>query len=45
MLDSLRLLAEETSVTETALAAGYSSVSAFIAAFKRTFGFTPGKIA
>ncbi len=45
MLDSVRLLAEEKSVTETALAAGYSSVSAFIAAFKRTFGFTPGKIA
>ena len=44
MLDSIRLLAEEKSVTETALAAGYSSVSAFIAAFKRTFGFTPGKL-
>ncbi len=44
MLDSIRLLAEEKSVTEAALEAGYSSVSAFIAAFKRTFGFTPGKL-
>jgi AraC-like DNA-binding protein len=45
MLDSIRVIAEEKSVTETALETGYSSVSAFIAAFKRTFGFTPGKIA
>lgn len=44
MLDSIRLLAEEKSVTEAALEAGYSSVSAFIAAFKRTFGCTPGRI-
>lgn len=44
MLDSIRLLAEDNSVTETALDAGYSSVSAFIAAFKRTFGCTPGQL-
>jgi len=44
MLESIRLLAEGKSVTEAALDAGYSSVSAFIAAFKRTFGCTPGQI-
>jgi len=44
MLDSIRLLAEGKSVTETALDAGYSSVSAFIATFKRTFGCTPGQL-
>jgi len=45
MLDSIRLLAEEKSVTDAALEAGYSSVSAFIAAFKRTFGCTPRQLA
>lgn len=30
-------------VTEAALDAGYQSASAFIAAFKRTFGVTPGR--
>lgn len=44
MLDSIRLLAEGKSVTEAALDAGYNSVSAFIAAFKRTFGCTPGRL-
>jgi hypothetical protein len=34
LLDSIRLLAEGQSVTDTALDCGYSSVSAFIAAFK-----------
>jgi AraC-like DNA-binding protein len=43
LLDSFRLLAEGSSVTEAALDCGYSSVSAFIAAFKSTFGYTPGK--
>lgn len=43
LLDSVRLLAEGRSVTETALECGYASLSAFIAAFRRTFGFTPGK--
>jgi AraC-like DNA-binding protein len=44
LLDSIRLLAEGTSVTDTALDCGYASVSAFIAAFKRTFGYTPGQL-
>jgi len=44
LLDSIRLLADGTSVTDAALECGYSSVSAFIAAFKRTFGYTPGRI-
>ena len=44
MLDSIRLLAEGKSVTDTALDCGYSSVSAFIAAFKGTFGYTPGRL-
>jgi AraC-like DNA-binding protein len=41
MLESIRLLAEGRSVTNAALDSGYNSISAFIAAFKRTFGFTP----
>jgi AraC-like DNA-binding protein len=41
LLDAIRVLAEEKSVTEAALSAGYASVSAFIAAFKHTFGCTP----
>ncbi len=44
MLDSVRLLAEGKSVTDAALDSGYVSVSAFIAAFKRTFGCTPGQL-
>ena len=44
LLDSIRLLAEGKSVTDTALDCGYSSVSAFIAAFKNTFGYTPGRL-
>jgi len=44
LLESIRALAEGLPVTEAALGAGYSSVSAFIAAFKRTFGCTPGKL-
>jgi AraC-like DNA-binding protein len=44
LLDSIRLLAEGKSVTDTALDCGYSSVSAFIAAFKGTFGSTPGRL-
>jgi AraC-like DNA-binding protein len=44
MLDSIRQLAEGKSVTNTALDSGYVSVSAFIAAFKRTFGCTPGQL-
>jgi AraC-like DNA-binding protein/mannose-6-phosphate isomerase-like protein (cupin superfamily) len=44
LLDSIRLLAEGKPVTDTALDCGYSSVSAFIAAFKGTFGYTPGRL-
>ena len=44
LLDSIRLLAESKSVTDAALDSGYSSVSAFIAAFKSTFGYTPGRL-
>jgi AraC-like DNA-binding protein/quercetin dioxygenase-like cupin family protein len=43
LLDSIRLLAEGKSVTEAAFDTGYSSVSAFIAAFRHTFGCTPAK--
>jgi AraC-like DNA-binding protein/quercetin dioxygenase-like cupin family protein len=42
LLESVRLLAQNGSVTEAALDSGYSSVSAYIAAFKQTFGRTPG---
>ena len=38
----LRVLGEGKSVTDGALESGYSSVSAYIAAFKQTFGCTPG---
>ena len=44
LLDSIRLLAQGSSVTDAALDCGYSSVSAFIAAFKGTFGCTPGQM-
>jgi AraC-like DNA-binding protein len=44
LLDSIRLLTEGKSVTEAALDVGYASVSAFIAAFRETFGYTPGKL-
>ena len=42
LLESVRVLVERGSVTAAALEAGYSSVSAYIAAFKQTFGCTPG---
>ena len=41
MLHALRLLAEEQPVRSVALAVGYQSASAFIAAFKRELGVTP----
>jgi AraC-like DNA-binding protein/mannose-6-phosphate isomerase-like protein (cupin superfamily) len=44
MLTAVRLLAEGRAVTDAALDSGYSSVSAFIAAFKKTFGCTPGRL-
>jgi AraC-like DNA-binding protein len=42
LLESVRLLVQGGSVTDAALESGYSSVSAYIAAFKQTFGCTPG---
>lgn len=44
LLSSLNALEEGASVTTTALACGYDSTSAFIAAFKGLFGFTPGEL-
>jgi AraC-like DNA-binding protein len=41
LLESIRLLVESRSVTHAALECGYSSVSAYIAAFRQTFGCTP----
>jgi AraC-like DNA-binding protein len=42
LLHSIRVLAAGRSVTDAALESGYGSVSAFIVAFKQTFGCTPG---
>ena len=42
LLESVRVLVEGGSVTDAALESGYSSVSAYIAAFKQTFRCTPG---
>ncbi|SDG86222.1 AraC family transcriptional regulator [Pseudomonas abietaniphila] len=44
LLASLNALEEGESVTRTALNCGYDSTSAFIAAFKGLFGFTPGEL-
>ncbi|CZT31044.1 AraC family transcriptional regulator [Pseudomonas cerasi] len=44
LLSSLSALEEGASVTHTALACGYDSTSAFIAAFKGLFGHTPGDL-
>jgi AraC-like DNA-binding protein len=40
---ALRLLAEGRAVTGVALDVGYDGASAFVAAFRRAFGVTPGK--
>jgi len=45
LLESVRVLVEGGSVTDAALESGYASVSAYIAAFKQTFGCTPGVMA
>jgi len=45
LLHGVRLLASGESVTNVAIDAGYASTSAFIAAFKRTFGVTPSRYA
>ncbi|RMO20270.1 Transcriptional regulator, AraC family [Pseudomonas cichorii] len=44
LLSSLSALEDGDSVTNTALACGYDSTSAFIAAFKGLFGYTPGEL-
>jgi AraC-like DNA-binding protein/quercetin dioxygenase-like cupin family protein len=41
MMHAMRLLGEGAKVTHAALEAGYSTPSAFIAAFRKTFGTTP----
>jgi AraC-like DNA-binding protein len=43
LLRALVLLAEGTPVTNVALAVGYESPSAFVAAFRRALGATPGR--
>lgn len=43
LLHAMSLLAEGKSVTEVGLAIGYDSTSAFVAAFRRAFGTTPGQ--
>ena len=42
LMQGLRLLAEGAPVTQAALAAGYSTASAFISTFRRALGRTPG---
>lgn len=44
MLDAIHLLDEGATVAGVARVAGFSSPSAFIAAFRRTFGVTPGSV-
>jgi len=43
LLRALQLLAENESVTQAAIAVGYASTSAFVAAFRRELGVTPGR--
>lgn len=43
LLHAMRLLADGEPVTSTALEVGYESVSAFIAAFAKVIGTTPGR--
>lgn len=43
LLRALQVLAEGETVTRAASAVGYESTSAFVAAFRRTFGKTPGQ--
>lgn len=43
LLEAMRLLASGVGVTETALACGYDSTSAFIGMFRRATGRSPGR--
>jgi AraC-like DNA-binding protein len=43
LVEALRLLAVGEPVTSVALDVGYESPSAFVSAFRRTFGVTPGR--
>jgi AraC-like DNA-binding protein len=45
LLHAVRRLAEGESVGNVASEAGYASVSAFVAVFRKTFGTTPGRYA
>jgi AraC-like DNA-binding protein len=44
LLHAATLLGEGKSVTEAGLEAGYAGTSAFIAAFRKQFGFTPSRL-
>jgi AraC-like DNA-binding protein len=43
LLRAVQLLADEATVTAAAIAVGYESTSAFVAAFRRALGTTPGR--
>jgi AraC-like DNA-binding protein len=43
LVHAMTLLADGTSVTQAGFAVGYASTSAFVAAFRRAAGVTPGK--
>ncbi len=43
LIFSVSLISSGTNVTQAALECGYDSLSAFIAAFKKQFGVTPGR--
>jgi AraC-like DNA-binding protein len=42
LMQAMRLLAEGAKITHAAMEAGYSTPSAFIFMFRKTFGTTPG---
>lgn len=44
LIHGMAVLSAGAAVTEAALDCGYDSVSAFIAAFRRQFGVTPGRV-
>jgi AraC-like DNA-binding protein len=43
LLEALRLLGREESITNVALDVGYSSLSAFVSVFRKALGVTPGR--